>query len=154
WSLRDQDVAVAGARNAPLQEEQVALAVDAHHLEVADGRARAPHAAREPLSLDHPGGVRARSDGARVARLRMAVGAGAPSEAVPLHAPLEAAALGASRDLHRVPGGELLDGELLADLELLALVQRDLTQHAWSALEPRRRGVPALGQRGALGGLG
>ena len=142
----EHDTAVRAGDGA-LDQQQVALGVGFDDLEVLRGDLLVTHVARHALALEHAGGERTRSDGARLAvalvvtvRRRLAL------EVVTLHDAGEALAAADGGDVDERAGRDLLDGELLADLEAVDGVEAEFDE----ALARRHAGLLEVSE----GGLG
>src|ERR687891_2953065 len=130
------------ARHRALEQEEAALGVGLHHLEVQHRDPDVAHLAGHPGPAEHPGGGGARADGpgAPVLALR-SVGCGEAAEAVPLHRPGEP--LSARDPDHVGPLARLEDSgrDLLPRLE--RLVGAELHQVAARLVDPRPGEVAA-----------
>src|SRR5690606_36145275 len=126
FGAANRHVAVPRTRNRTLDEEQIALLVDAHDPQVLDRHAFRPHVTRGPHAGEHPRGIRRLADRTWRPMEHRAMGRAAASEVVALHDPLEALALAGAdhvdvvadpedRRLDLVTGG---DGVLVPDREL------------------------------------
>src|SRR5262249_19256999 len=100
--------------------------------------------ARHPLALDDARRIRARSDRAGTAVLRVAVRVRTAAGAVALHDALEAVSPRRAGDFHRVADGEHVDLHQVADvvrgdlrLRVARLIEPNAAQHAWRRLESR-----------------
>src|SRR3954447_20692512 len=121
-SLRpDLDDGALGAGNGAAQQDQVLVGDHVDDLEAALGDALVAHLARAADALEHARRRGRCADRARGAHVVRAVADRAAAEAVALDRALEALALGDAGDLDRLALLEDVDGQLLADLEPLAL---------------------------------
>lgn len=126
----DLDEAVLAAGDSALDEHEVLLSVDANELEVADGDALVAHVAVHVQALADAGGIGALTDGTRLALVAAAVGHGAAGEVPALDGALEALALGGAGDVDGLDVGEISDGDDVAALVLLAVLDANLAEEA------------------------
>src|SRR5918994_5114917 len=115
------DRCVAPARDRAPDQQQIALGVDLDDRSAPLGHPGAPHPSRHAHPLEHASGIGAGADRPRRADVVGAVAHRAPAEVVALDRALEALADRDSRDLHLLARLEVGDGDVVADLALLAL---------------------------------
>src|SRR3954447_24558101 len=115
------DDAALGAGHRAADQEQVLVGEYVDDLEAALRDARVPHLAGAADALEDARGRGGRADRARRAHVVRAVGDRSAAEAVALDGSLEALALRDARDLDLLALLEHVHGQLLADLEALAL---------------------------------
>src|SRR4051794_21402521 len=121
-SLRpDLDDGALGAGDRAAQQDQVLVRDHVDDLEAALGHALVAHLAGAADALEHARRCGGRADRARGAHVVRAVRDGAAAEAVALDRSLEALALRDAGDLDGLALLEDVDGQLLANLEALAL---------------------------------
>src|SRR5262249_41146056 len=98
--LPNRHVAVGRPRYGAAHEQQVAIGIHADDRQAQLGEVAVAHVARHPLALDDARRIGPRSDRARLAVTRVAVGRRSSTEMIPVHDPLEPFALRDTRDLH------------------------------------------------------
>src|SRR5215210_3275335 len=119
-------------RHRAPNQQQVFLGDHPGDAQTALGDPPAPHPARPPQALEHPGGGGRGADRARRADVMGPVRHGPAAEVVALDRPLEALALGDARHLDLLAGLEGLDGHGVPDRELGCLVaELDQMAHRW-----------------------
>src|SRR3990172_2697919 len=123
----EQHVLVAG--NGALHHQDVAGRITLDDSEVLHGHLTGPHVAGHLQPLDDAAGVSAGADRAGgTGAVGLAVGLGPAMEAVALHHPGKAAALGCPRYVHEVALLEYLAAHLLPDLPFADVVHAELSQ--------------------------
>src|SRR5579859_7469781 len=127
----DAHEAVAPAGHRAGKHEDAARRVRLHHQQIAHGHLLVAHVPGHAQPLEHAPRRRGRADGAGGAMpVRLAVRLGAAVEAVPLHAALEALALGDGDHVHAVARLEDVGRHPLADLPGVDVVDLELAQVA------------------------
>src|SRR6185437_5220829 len=127
----DDDLAALRTGHGAADEEQIALDIDLHDLEILRRAAHHAHVAGHPPALEHAARGLALADGAgRAVRHRHAVGRRQATEVVPLHRAREALAFRRAGDVDPLAGLEEVHFDLGARLEidLVAIRQAEFHQ--------------------------
>src|SRR5215210_143886 len=114
--LPDPDDGVLAARNTTAHPELVVVGVNGDDLDVAHRGRLVAHLARHLLSLEDPGRVSGRPDGAWLPDVVRAVAHRATGETVALDGPLEALTFGRGADVYSVAHLEDIRADALTDL--------------------------------------
>ena len=127
-SHTDGDQTVLGTRDSALDQDEVLLGIDADNGKVLHGNALVTHVTGHLDALEDARRVSALTDGTRmtleVGTVRHRTAALTPA----LDATLETLTLGGTDDVDLLDIGEIGDGDDLADLVLLAVLDADLTK--------------------------
>src|SRR5262245_14489797 len=129
--VAERDPAALGARHRALDQDQAALDVGLHHLEIERGDALDAHMARHLLVLEGLARVlpaAGRAD--RAMRDRYAVGGAQPAEIPALHAAGETLADGGTGDVDELPDHEMISRDLGADRDQIGLLDAELGELA------------------------
>src|SRR5829696_342994 len=155
--LANDDDPVRRAGYGAADVDQIALGVHLLDPQADLGVPLGAVVTRHLLALDDARRIRAGSDRARAAVLRVAVRVRSTAEAPALHHALEAATLGRAGDLHLLARREDRDVDPVADgvrrdfhLRVARLVESDAANRAWRGIEPRLPGVAELRVRRAI----
>src|SRR5215211_5157199 len=114
--LPDPDDGVLATRHTAAHPELVVVGVDGDDLDVAHRGRLVAHLARHLLSLEDPGRVSGRPDGAWLPDVVRAVAHRASGETVALDGPLEALTFGRGADVYSVAHLEDIRADALSDL--------------------------------------
>jgi len=146
-----EDESVAGTRDGTLDEDRIVLRTDLDDFEIDVLAVDVTHVARHLLALFNPAGEVASRETARTALGVAAVGHVAAGETVALDDARETAALRHARNVDILDAFEVLDGENVADLEVLvALFHLEFLENAHKLRKTRLLLVSELGLRDAL----
>src|SRR5450756_1591633 len=126
----DDDDGVLGAGHGALNEQQVVLDVATDDLETLLGDALRPHVPAHAHALEHSRRVCAGADRTRLPDVVRTVGLRATTEVVPLDGALEPLALAHADGGDGLAILERLDGDGIADLEIVGTVELDQMAHA------------------------
>ncbi len=132
WALghTDGDETILGTRDSALDQDEVLLGIDADNGKVLDGNALVTHVTGHLDALEDARRIGALTDRTgvtlEVRTMRHRTAALTPA----LDATLEALTLGGTDDVDLLDISEISDGDDLADLVLLAVLDADLTKEA------------------------
>src|SRR5262245_50903745 len=126
-----RDPAALGARHRAFDQDEAALDVGLHHLEIERGHALDSHVPRHFLVLEGFAGVLAPAGGAdRAMRDRHAVRGAQPAEVPTLHAARKALTDRSAGHVDKLPDDEVIGGDLGAHRDQIALFHAELGELA------------------------
>src|SRR6516162_372766 len=130
-SVAQRDPAALGARHRAFDQDEAALDVGLHHLEIERGDALDSHVTRHFLVLEGLAGILAAAGGTdRAMRDRHAVRGAQPAEIPALHATGKAFADRGPGHVDKLPDDEVIGGDLGTDRDQIALLHPELGELA------------------------